>query len=342
MGLLVAACSSSLLALAQDRYTVQTGDSLSAIAREQGTTVAALVSLNALGSSVIQPGQVLALPGSARLGVLEHAAGAGETLALLAERYGVALELLQAANPEWAARGAEALPLEAVVLVPPGPGLVLPLGAGENLLSVALRYGFTPSELARLNGLEPGEQPRALFIPEERVVATSAPGAATPPGPDGSARAWHLEQQRALLLGAASALEGYDPPAHAFVWPLSGRLSSLYGRRNLSVGGNTFHGGLDIVAAQGHPVGAARAGRVSRAGWGGAYGYVVYLEHGDGSETRYAHLSAFAVEPGAALLQGDTLGYVGSTGASTGPHLHFEIRFGGRSVDPLGYLPSQP
>jgi murein DD-endopeptidase MepM/ murein hydrolase activator NlpD len=70
----------------------------------------------------------------------------------------------------------------------------------------------------------------------------------------------------------------------------------------------------------------------------GAYGYVVFIDHSDGSQTRYAHLSRFATQAGAYVVQGQVIGYVGSTGASTGPHLHFEIRFAGRTVDPLGYL----
>jgi murein DD-endopeptidase MepM/ murein hydrolase activator NlpD len=82
----------------------------------------------------------------------------------------------------------------------------------------------------------------------------------------------------------------------------------------------------------------ARDGTVVRAGWGGTYGYAVALDHGDGSETRYAHLSAVLVAAGAVVRQGDVIGLVGSTGASTGPHLHFELRFGAQAVDPLGYL----
>jgi murein DD-endopeptidase MepM/ murein hydrolase activator NlpD len=84
---------------------------------------------------------------------------------------------------------------------------------------------------------------------------------------------------------------------------------------------------------------AARDGVVVKAGWGGTYGNVVYLDHGDGTQTRYAHLSRIDVQVGERLRQGDVLGLAGSTGASTGPHVHFELRFDGRAVDPLEYLP---
>jgi murein DD-endopeptidase MepM/ murein hydrolase activator NlpD len=85
-------------------------------------------------------------------------------------------------------------------------------------------------------------------------------------------------------------------------------------------------------------VAAARGGVVTRAGWVGAYGYLVVLDHGGGWETRYAHLSRIDVHLGERLPQGATVGLVGSTGASTGPHLHFEVRREGQALDPLAYL----
>ncbi|MGL4609184.1 MAG: peptidoglycan DD-metalloendopeptidase family protein [Trueperaceae bacterium] len=158
-----------------------------------------------------------------------------------------------------------------------------------------------------------------------------------------NSKALHLETQKALLSRASSLLANYTPPllTQSFLWPLSGRLTSYYGRRNISVGGNTFHSGLDIATKSGAPIAASRPGTITKAGWGGAYGYVVYIDHGDGSQTRYAHQSQLNVRVNQYVNQGDIIGFVGSTGASTGPHLHFEIRFDGRSVDPLGYLPEQ-
>lgn len=135
-----------------------------------------------------------------------------------------------------------------------------------------------------------------------------------------------------------AALGSLDLATDGFVAPLEGRLSSPFGWRNIAVNGNRFHAGVDIVANSGTPVAAARDGLVTRAGWWGTYGNVVVLDHGDGSETRYAHLSRVTVAAGDAVRQGDVVGAVGSTGASTGPHLHFELRFDGRAVDPLQYL----
>lgn len=123
-----------------------------------------------------------------------------------------------------------------------------------------------------------------------------------------------------------------------FTAPLTGRITSTFGWRSLTVNGNHQHYGVDVAANTGTAVRAARDGLVVKAGWGGSYGNVVYLDHGDGSQTRYAHLSVIAVRVGQAVRQGDVVGRVGSTGAATGPHLHFELRFDGRAVNPLDYV----
>lgn len=167
-------------------------------------------------------------------------------------------------------------------------------------------------------------------------AALAAAGAGAPP--EAGVREQLREVQVALLPEAVMALAGLDWGAGGFVTPVEGRVSSPFGWRNVSVNGNRYHGGLDIAANMGTPVVAARSGVVTRAGWWGSYGNVVVLDHGDGTETRYAHLSAVTVRVGQGLRQGDVLGRVGSTGASTGPHLHFEVRFDGRAVDPLPYL----
>lgn len=114
------------------------------------------------------------------------------------------------------------------------------------------------------------------------------------------------------------------------------RLSSSYGARRDPIDGTVrMHRGLDIPEAMGTPVGAAASGTVVFAGRSGGYGNLVRIDHGDGNETRYGHLSSLAVGVGDLLRQGQILGRVGSTGRSTGPHLHFEVRQHGIAVDPL-------
>ena len=114
------------------------------------------------------------------------------------------------------------------------------------------------------------------------------------------------------------------------------RLTSGFGYRvNPVTGRYAMHSGVDIAMATGTPVGATSAGRVARAGWAGGYGLLVVIDHGGGIETYYAHLSSLSVRAGDTVQAGQTLGGAGSTGRSTGPHLHYELRVGGRPVDPL-------
>ena len=118
-----------------------------------------------------------------------------------------------------------------------------------------------------------------------------------------------------------------------FVWPASGVVTSGFGWR-----WGRMHEGLDIAASYGAPISAASSGTVIYAGWMGGYGNLVVIDHGGGIATAYGHQSSIAVSSGSQVSQGQTIGYIGSTGHSTGPHLHFEVRVNGSPVDPLGYL----
>ncbi len=124
------------------------------------------------------------------------------------------------------------------------------------------------------------------------------------------------------------------PPSSAgFIWPTSGTLTSGFGWR-----WGRMHEGIDIAAPTGTPISAAASGTVIYAGWMGGYGNLVVIDHGNGLATAYGHQSSIAVGSGTYVSQGQTIGYVGSTGHSTGPHVHFEVRVNGAPVDPLGYL----
>ncbi len=148
----------------------------------------------------------------------------------------------------------------------------------------------------------------------------------------------HATAQADVLSRVASLARGIEPLGEGFARPVVGPVSSPFGWRNLSVAGNRFHGGVDFVASTGTPVAAARGGRVVFAGWGGAYGFAVYVDHEAGWQTRYAHLSRIDVVIGDVVRQGARIGAVGSTGASTNAHLHFEVRFEGRALDPLQFV----
>lgn len=128
------------------------------------------------------------------------------------------------------------------------------------------------------------------------------------------------------------------PPT--YVKPISGgRLTSRFGRRPApTAGASTYHKGIDWATPVGTPVYASSGGTVVKAGWGSGYGYVVYINHPDGRQTRYAHLSKVQVSVGQTVSQGDKIALSGNTGVSSGPHVHFEILINGRQVNPLEYL----
>ena len=121
------------------------------------------------------------------------------------------------------------------------------------------------------------------------------------------------------------------------VAPVAGRITSNFGMRfHPILGYSRLHAGVDFGAAYGSPIYAVSDGSVSFAGWHGGHGNYVRLEHGGGLSTGYGHMSRIATLPGQSVRQGQVIGYVGSTGLSTGPHLHYETYMGGRPVDPTG------
>ncbi len=122
-----------------------------------------------------------------------------------------------------------------------------------------------------------------------------------------------------------------------FIWPVYGHITSRYGSRSL-FGTYNFHGGLDIAVPTGTTVKAADGGTVTFAGRKGNYGNLVIITHDNGAQTYYAHNSRLLVSPGDKVYQGQAIAKAGSTGRSTGPHCHFEIRIGGQTKNPLKYL----
>lgn len=147
------------------------------------------------------------------------------------------------------------------------------------------------------------------------------------------------EQERQAELERARSKKvtsrGSSIPRDSYTFPLKSYvyISSYYGARN----GKT-HTGVDFAAYGGTHIYAWRAGTVTYAGWNGGYGNFIEVDHGDGFITRYAHCSKIAVKKGQTVTQGEVIGYVGTTGNSTGNHLHFEIKVNGKFVNPLNYV----
>ena len=133
--------------------------------------------------------------------------------------------------------------------------------------------------------------------------------------------------------GPATASSGY------LQWPVRGPITSPFGWRIHPIAGvRRFHEGIDIAADTGTPIAAAEAGRVIYAGWYGGYGNYILIDHGGGVSTGYGHCSAIYVSVGQDVSRGQAIGAVGTTGESTGPHLHFEVRINGKPVDPMSRL----
>ncbi len=147
-----------------------------------------------------------------------------------------------------------------------------------------------------------------------------------------------LEDQRRAA-GIATGSAGSDNSGGQFSWPVSGTITSPFGwRRNPFGGAPEFHQGLDIAAPSGTTVTAAASGTIIMAQWYGGYGNYILIDHGGGYSTGYGHLSAMYVSSGQQVARGQAIGAVGSTGESTGPHLHFEVRINGKPVDPAAHL----
>jgi murein DD-endopeptidase MepM/ murein hydrolase activator NlpD len=302
--------------------TVQTGDTIGAIAERYGVESALIRSASGLDDNTIFPGQALRVPlGDATGGLAEvapepppgfrrHTLGTGETLSSLTERFGVDLEALVGANPDLSSM--DRLPAGVELLIPPEAGMVVTYQPGMSLVDLARSYRADPVAVVRANALSSPEDLRPgmlLFLPGVRPEAAL----------DRLARVRELE--------------------NIYVWPVHGRITSYFGRRHLGLGTASFHRGLDVAAPHGTPIYAARSGTVTFAGWSSqGYGYLVKIRHFGGEETWYAHQSQIVVDLGESVRQGELIGRIGSTGISTGPHLHFEVRRFGSAVDPLSVL----
>lgn len=149
-----------------------------------------------------------------------------------------------------------------------------------------------------------------------------------------------IVKEEVVMEAVAKIVERGTKIPPTYIKPLSGgRLSSGFGRRKSPTkGASSYHRGVDWATPTGTAVFASCGGTVTKAGWGGGYGYVVYITHADGRQTRYAHLSKVLVKSGQYVNQGDRIALSGNTGISSGPHVHFEILINGSQVNPLKYL----
>ena len=188
----------------------------------------------------------------------------------------------------------------------------------RNLVELAgMRRRSVANEVAEMEDLSAAQEAslEALIVERERELAA--------------------QQRAAGIAGGGESSGG----SGMFSWPVTGTITSPFGWRSNPFGGAPeFHQGLDIAAPMGTTVTAAAGGTVIMAQWYGGYGNYILIDHGGGYSTGYGHLSAIYVAAGQSVQRGQAIGAVGSTGQSTGPHLHFEVRIAGKPVDPAPRL----
>ena len=257
----------------------------------------------------------------------------GDTVSSIAQAFGIDANYIMWNNPE-VREDPDYLLIGANVLIPSVNGLVYTVTLGDTLGDIAAYYQTDVQSITAFS-------PNGLSSPDDVIegMVLVLPGAVPPPPapPPAELEPVIIEDPEPVYEpDPAPAYVSAPAPARAassgFIWPFYGNISTYF---------SSYHRGIDIdgFGAYGATIGAAADGQVVLAAyqdWG--YGYHVIVQHSDGSRTLYAHLSDIWVSQGEYVSQGEGVGALGSTGYSTGPHLHFEIHIGG-PVDPLAYLP---
>ena len=239
--------------------------------------------------------------------IVIHTVTNDESLWDIAARYGLDVDTLRWSNPELEYNPDMIYPGQRLIILPL-PGVYHTVKGHETVESLAQAYGVEAEDIINypLNRLKP---PYRLVKGQRLVI------------PYGRKRTYCPRPSLA--------------PDYPFAWPAAGIITK---------GFQPGHGAIDIAVAYGCPVYAAGAGKVVRVDWdeSGYWGFWVVIDHGNGLRTYYAHLKGATVVIGQRVERGQEIGRIGSTGNSTGPHVHFEIRENGRRCDPLTYLPPEP
>ena len=242
-----------------------------------------------------------------RATIFIHKVASGENLWDISRSYGTTVNSIAANNniqdPSRLRLGQELQILNV-------EGVLHTVARGETLSEIAQRYKVPMDEILKVNKITDPTR----IQPNERLVI---PGAT------------RILKKDALVVNGQLQ--------KAFDWPTRGRISSPFGPRNVSIG-SSMHSGIDIAVPSGTLIRAAADGRVTYSGVNGGYGIMVMIDHGNRVETRYAHHSRNLVKVGDWVTRGQVIAHSGNTGISTGPHLHFEIRFRQQPMDPLKYL----
>ena len=243
----------------------------------------------------------------------------GDNVLAIAEYFGLSVDTVIWAND---LGEGNYLKIDQVLRILPVDGVLHKVEEGDTLESIASKYkvapnaikGFEPNHIANPSDLQPGQ---SIIVPGGELETKWRP----------------VPSSRGDSRYASAATPSYTPPKAdtTFQWPASGPITQYFG---------SYHAGIDIAASYGSPIYAVASGKVIEAvklDW--SYGWYLTVDHGNGFQTLYAHCSRFHVGAGEYVNKGQVIASVGSTGKSTGPHLHFEIYRNGGVVNPLNYLP---
>ena len=322
-------------------HQVQGNDTLAAIAAKykvEASTISAYSPNDLAEPDDLVPNTYILVVGGqmpVRERIEEYTVRNGDTIWSIASRFG-----LEPSSIVWAnsLTNADVLVIGQPLVIPPVNGILHRVADGETLEGIAARYSVAPEQVAAFapNGLGGGSSPvpgTDLVIPGGTPPAPPPPIIADPPQSD-------------PVVAAPAAAAGAAPTATpssgtravgSFIWPATGALTTYFGD-NPGYYGPGGHNGLDIANALGTPLLAADGGVVIFSGWRGGLGYAVGVDHENGFVTWYGHASSLAVGSGARVSRGDVVAYMGSTGNSTGSHIHFIIVRNGVYVNPLSYL----
>lgn len=275
----------------------------------------------ATGSGFVRaPLPVTLIPERPHNGFQQHTVQAGDTLYAIADQYHITADTLVWAND--LEDNPDLLRLGQQLTILPVDGVLHQVVAGDTLEGIAKKYKAKVADIIGFEGNQLDPQ-NPVITPGQKIVVPAGVKPEPPAKPKPAAPVYGLQTSGA----PANAPRG----GGRLIWPISGYISQGYGR---------YHLAIDIASYIGVPIKAADAGYVAVAGWSNVgYGYHVIVDHGNGMLTLYAHLSRIDVKAGQAVGRGQVIGAVGSTGNSTGPHLHFEVRIGGVGQNPFNYLP---
>ena len=259
-------------------------------------------------------------PVETRGGIITYTVQAGDTIETIAARFKLLPSTLVWSNQE-VENQPDQLSIGQVLYILPVDGIWYEVQSDDTIGDIADKYKVTSEDIVNypLNNLGGGAN---LLAGTKIVIPNGVKAAAVAAVASSSSGGYSSYGSSAAVNPAASG---------NFMWPTQGSLTQYFG---------VYHSGIDIAYAVGIPIAAADGGYVSYAGWDNTgYGYEVLINHGNGFTTRYAHLSQFYVDAGQPVARGQVIAAMGSTGNSTGPHLHFEVIYGGVPQNPLFYLP---